>query len=87
MTNMTIALSEAKARLSEVIRKVRQTGESVTITVDGEAAVVIHPAPRKLRKLTPDEVAIDQALAAAARRLSADEPAFDVIELFEDLRR
>lgn len=40
------SLYEAKAKLSELVRRVREGGESVTITVHGKPAVEIRPVER-----------------------------------------
>lgn len=36
---------EAKARFSEIVRRVRERGESVTVTWHGEPVAEIRPAP------------------------------------------
>lgn len=81
-----LPLSEAKARLSEVVRNVRRTGASVVIAVDGEPAVTVSPYTGAPRRLTDAEVAMDKALQDAALRLAVDEP-FDAVALVRDGRR
>lgn len=49
-----VSLSDAKARLSEVVRSVRTRGEEAVITVDGEPAVRLVPVhPPRDRSLRP----------------------------------
>ena len=83
----TLPLSEAKARLSEVVRTVRQTGEPVTITVDGKPAVTVAAVQTEPRRLTAQEVATDQALARAAERLPRAPEPFDAVDLIREGRR
>lgn len=61
----TYSLYEAKARLSEIIRLVRERGESVTISWHGQAVAEIRPIEspadetvlaRRLRELTAQGV-------------------------------
>lgn len=81
-----LQLSDAKARLSEVIRNVRRTGESVVIAVDGEPAVTLAPYAGTPRRLTAAEVAADKALQDVALRLACSDP-FDAVELVREGRR
>ena len=83
----TVPLTEATARFSEVVRHVRRTGETIVVTVDGEAAVEIAPAPAALRPLTSAEVAMDRALTDAILRLARTDDPFDAVELIRDGRR
>jgi prevent-host-death family protein len=83
----TLPLSEAKARFSEVVRQVRRTGESITVTVDGEAAVEIAPAADPYRVMTAAEIAVDRALTEAILRLARKDEPFDAVELIRDGRR
>jgi prevent-host-death family protein len=41
----TYSTYEAKARFSEIVRRVRERGESVTVTWHGEPVAEIRPAP------------------------------------------
>jgi len=82
-----VPLSEAKARLSELVQHVRSTGEVITITVDGEPAVEVSPISAVSRPLTPSEVALDRALHAAVLRLMENEAPFDAVDLIRDGRR
>ena len=51
----TIGLFEAKAKLSEIVRKVEQ-GERFTITVRGRAAAEVVPVQPAAPKHTPEEI-------------------------------
>ena len=51
----SLPLSDAKARLSEVVRTVRRTGEEAIITVDGKPAVRVVPVRRDPVALTGEE--------------------------------
>lgn len=82
-----VSLSDAKARLSEVVRSVRTRGEDAVITVDGEPAVrlvPIHPGPRTL---TPAEAAGFRALLDGLTRIARPGTDFDAIELVREGRR
>lgn len=81
-----VSLTDAKARLSEVVRSVRR-GEEAVITVDGEPAVrlvPVHPAPRPL---APAEVASFHALMRALTRIERPASEFDAVELIGEGRR
>ena len=84
---MTIALSDAKARFSEVVRSVRHTGKPVIVTVDGEAAVEIRPAPAPGPPLSRQDVATFEALLAALPRLWTSSEPFDAVSAVADVRR
>lgn len=47
----TYSLYEAKAKLSEIIRQVRERGRTATITYRGEPVAEIRPLPREGRGL------------------------------------
>ena len=82
-----ISLSDAKARLSEVVREVRARGEETIITVNGQPAVRIVPLPDRPRRLTDSEVATFRVLVRSlleAERVSGD---FDAVELVAEGRR
>lgn len=81
-----LQLSDAKARLSEVIRTVRRTGAAVVIAVDGEPAVTLAPYVGTPRRLTAAEVAVDKALQDAALRVANSDP-FDAVDLVREGRR
>ncbi len=83
----SLSLSEVKARLSEVVRDVRASGEETIITVDGRPAARIVPVHAEPRRLTPAEVAIDRALSAAIERLERVSGDFDAVELVGEGRR
>lgn len=51
----TIGLFEAKAKLSEIVRKVEQ-GERFTITVRGRAAAEVVPVQPAVPQRTPEEI-------------------------------
>ncbi|MBI4703352.1 MAG: type II toxin-antitoxin system Phd/YefM family antitoxin [Deltaproteobacteria bacterium] len=82
-----IPLSQAKARLSEVIRTVRRTGEPVVVTVDGEPAARIAPVEGEPRRLTPAEIATARALEDALRRMARGAEPFDAVALIREGRR
>ncbi len=73
----SIQLSQAKSGLSEVVRTVRRTGESVVITVDGEPAAQIAPLEGQPRRLTAPEVATVRALMEALVRIPRPSEPFD----------
>jgi prevent-host-death family protein len=83
----TITLSEAKAKLSEVVRGVRTRGEEAVITVDGEPAARIVPVHAGPRSLTPAEVAGYRALMSSLTRIGRPTTAFDAVELVGEGRR
>ena len=83
----TMSLSDAKARLSEVVRGVRTRGEEAVITVDGEPAariMLVHTSPRSL---TSAEAAGYRALMASLGRIPRPTSAFDAVELVGEGRR
>ena len=84
-TDLTVALSDAKARLSEVVRRVRTTGQAVIITVDGEPAARLAPVPGDLHSLSPTDVATLRVLEDAVRRIPGTP--FDAVALIRDGRR
>jgi prevent-host-death family protein len=51
----SVSLYEAKAKLSELVRQVREGGPPVTITVHGQPAVEIRAVPNEPRVLTAEE--------------------------------
>ena len=82
-----VSLSDAKARLSEVVRSVRTRGEDAVITVDGEPAVrlvPVHPGPRAL---TPAEAAGFRALFSGLTRIVRPGTEFDAVDLVSEGRR
>ena len=81
-----IPLSDAKARLSEVVRNVRLRGEEVVVTVDGEPAARIVPVEVTPRDLTPSELATERVILESIRRLARSDP-FDAVELVREGRR
>jgi prevent-host-death family protein len=83
----TLPLSAAKAKLSEVIRAVRQTGEPVVITVDGEPAVQLAPVPGPLRELSGSEVATVRSLMWAIARIPRAAELFDALAPVSEGRR
>ncbi|MEP6651954.1 MAG: type II toxin-antitoxin system Phd/YefM family antitoxin [Myxococcales bacterium] len=80
-------LSQAKSKLSEVVRTVRRTGEPVTITVDGEAAARVVPVDHPRERLTAAEVATVRALTDALFRISRPVDPFDAVGVISDGRR
>ncbi len=80
-------LSDAKARLSELVRGVRTRGEEAVITVDGEPAVRLVPVHTGPRSLTPAESAGYRALMASLGRIPRPTSEFDAVELVGEGRR
>ena len=73
----SLPLSEAKAHLSEVVRRVRASGETVTVTVGGVPAVEIRPVPGRPAALSEGPVPefwallhLIQGQMASGRRVS-----------------
>jgi prevent-host-death family protein len=83
----SLNLSAAKAGLSEVVRTVRRSRESVVITVDGEPAVRIVPIEADERGLSAAEVATVRALMDAVARIPRPAGTFDAVELVREGRR
>ena len=83
----SLPLSEAKARLSEVVRTVRHTGKETVITVDGVPAVRIVPVEQAPASLSEAEVATSRALLKALRRMPRSKGTFDAVELIKEGRR
>ena len=83
----TMNLSSVKAALSEIVRNVRRTGNSVVITVDGEPAVRINAVEAEPRRLTAAESATARALMDAVGRIPRLSDAFDAVALVADGRR
>ena len=83
----SIQLSVVKSGLSEVVRTVRRTGESVVITVDGEPAAQIAPVDGQPRRLTAPEVATMRALMEALVRIPRPSEPFDAGLLVAEGRR
>jgi prevent-host-death family protein len=84
---VTLPLSAVKARFSEVIREVRATGEPVTITVDGEPAVVLSAAPTQKAQPTAFEVDASLALYEAILAMPRPDAPFDAVESVRAGRR
>jgi prevent-host-death family protein len=80
-------LSEAKARLSEVVRLVRTSGTEALITVDGRAAVRIVPVIEAPVVLSDAEIATTRALLNSLRRLRRRKGTFDAVESIREGRR
>lgn len=83
----SLNLSAAKAGLSEVVRSVRRTGESVVITVDGEPAARIAPIEEEPRRLTAAEIATVRALMDALARIPRPSEPFDAVVAVAEGRR
>ena len=67
------SLYEAKARLSEIIRRVRERGETVTLSYHGQPVAEIRPLPpseddaeRRLEQLERDGILIRARAPRAA---------------------
>lgn len=86
---MTIqfTLSDANARLSEVVREVRIRSEAAIITVDGQPAVRIVPVEAGPRRLTPAEIATVRAQIAGLARIERPNAPFDAVDLIAEGRR
>lgn len=82
-----VSLSDAKARLSEVVRAVRTQGEDAVITVDGEPAARVVPVPPSPRQLTAVEIAGFRALMGSLARIARPEGEFDAVRLVDEGRR
>ncbi len=82
-----LSLSDAKARLSEVVRGVRTRGEAAVITVDGEPAARIVPVDPGPRSLTSAEAAGYRALMASLDRFERPTAEFDAVALIAEGRR
>jgi len=85
--SITLNLSDAKARFSDVVRSVRKSGEDVFITVDGEPAVRIAALSEVPRDLKPSEAAMTRALFEAIQRIPRAEEPFDAVQLVAEGRR
>ena len=84
---MTMTLSEAKARLSEVVRTVRRERTRIIITVDGEPAVAISPIETTPAALSAAQIRVARALENAILALPQRAEPFDAVELIRDGRR
>lgn len=82
-----LPLSAAKAKLSEVIRAVRQSGQPVVITVDGEPAAQLAPVPDPLRELSGSEIATVRSLMWAIARIPRAGEPFDALGPVSEGRR
>ena len=82
-----VTLSDAKARLSELVRNARTQGEDAIITVDGEPAARLVPIEGGLRTLTTAEVAAYRAILSSLTRFDRPDDAFDAVELMGEGRR
>ena len=85
--NATLSLSDAKARLSELVREARNRGEETIITVDGEAAARLVPVERSPRALSSAELAAYRALMASLSWIERPDASFDAVELVAEGRR
>jgi prevent-host-death family protein len=82
-----IPLTEAKARLSELVRTVRRTRDEVTITVDGEPAAVLSPVEAEPCDLSAQEEATARVLFESVIRLARAGEPFDAVALIGEGRR
>lgn len=83
----TLALAQAKAHLSQVVRTVRETKRTITVTVGGKPAVRIVPIEPEVRRMTQEEVEEFMARHERIVALTADMEPFDAVELIRDGRR
>ncbi len=82
-----MTLSDAKARLSELVRGVRTRGEDAVITVDGEPAVRLVAVNAGPRSLTVAEAAGYRALMASLPRIQRPNSEFNAVDLVREGRR
>jgi antitoxin YefM len=86
-----VPLSEAKARLSELARRVRQQHERITLTRNGEVeAVLLSVDDLKGLEMTVEILADGDSAARIAESLAAldrGEPGGDLDTVREDLAR
>jgi prevent-host-death family protein len=82
-----IPLTDAKTRLSEIVRTVRRTRAGVTITVDSEPAAMIVPMESEARVLSDQEAATARALLDSLVRLARVGAPFDAVTLVGEGRR
>lgn len=85
--SITLSLSDANARLSELVQGACTRGEDAVITVDGEPAVRLVPVRAGPRSLTPAETASYRVLMASLNRIQRPTSAFDAVELVGEGRR
>jgi prevent-host-death family protein len=83
----SISLSDAKARLSEVVRTVRQSGEEMIITVDGQPAARVVPIVEQPRNLTVAEIATYRVLMRGLLEAQRVARPFDAVDLVGEGRR
>ena len=84
---VSLPLSDAKSRLSEVIRNVRRDREPVVITLDGVPVATLSPFEPARRDLTAQEVATVRALTEALARMPQPGTPFDAVALVGEGRR
>jgi prevent-host-death family protein len=86
-----VPLSEAKARLSELARRVRQQHERITLTRNGEAeAVLISIEDLEGMEMTLEILGEGEAVARISESLAAlgrGEPGADMATVRQDLVR
>jgi prevent-host-death family protein len=82
-----LSLSDAKAKLSEVVKAARTRGEETVITVDGEPAARLVPVESGPRSLTREQIATWRVLLASIDRLERPKEPFDAVELIGEGRR
>jgi antitoxin YefM len=86
-----VPLSEAKARLSELARRVRQQHERITLTRNGEAeAVLISIDDLEGMEMTLEILGEDETVARISESLAAlgrGEPGADMATVQQDLAR
>lgn len=83
----TLSLSDASARLPELVRVALARGEDAVITIDGEPAARLVPIAPGPRALTQAEVAAYRVLMAGLDRIQRPASAFDAVELVGEGRR
>ena len=87
---MLIPLSKAKDKFSEVVRTVRESGESAFVTLDGSPAVEIRPVyskePRRLSNKQIEHIHFRLKKITEALDVLGIEP-FNAVDLVNEGRR
>ena len=87
----SVALSDAKARLSELVRRVRQQHERIALTRNGEAeAVLLSVDDLEGMEMTLEILADGEVVGRVSESLAAlgrGEPGTDLDDVRQDLAR
>ena len=76
---ITMPLSEAKAKLSEVVRSARESSTETIVTVDGRPAAQIGPVVGAPSAISEADEFVHEALLVAALNGLADLAPFDAV--------